>query len=478
MPSANRSSYDAVIIGSGPNGLAAAITLAREGWKTLVIEAADTIGGGTRTKELTLPGFKHDVCSAIHPTGAASPFFQSLKLEEHGLRWIQPEIPLAHPLDGGKAAVLHCSLSETADGLGKDGWSYRRLFETLVEKADKLYPDIFTPIGIPRHPLLMARFGMAAAMPASVLARTVFRTEPGRALFAGNAAHCVLPLSQPMTSAIGVLLQLSAHAVGWPVAAGGTQNIANALASALTKLDGEIVCGWPVNAMSQLPDARAYLFDTSPQILARIAGDLLPTGFRRRLEAFKHGPGIFKVDYALSEPVPWTHPDCRRAGTVHVGGTLEDIETSESDAFAGRHCDRPFVLVGQQSLCDPSRAPAGKHTLWAYCHVPNGSTTDMESCITAQIERFAPGFRDCILSSHAMNCQRVEAYNMNYIGGDIGGGMADFTQLLTRPLVKLNPYTTPNPKIFLCSASTPPAAGVHGMCGYNAAKAVLRRQAR
>lgn len=475
MPSPSRTAYDAVIIGSGPNGLAAAITLAREGWKTLVIEAADTIGGGMRTMELTQPGFRHDVCSAIHPTGAASPFFRSLNLEAHGLRWIHPEIPLAHPLDGGEAAVLHRSLDETADSLGKDGWAYQRLFETLVEHAEKLYPDIFTPIGIPRHPYLMARFGMAAAMPAGVLARAAFRTDAGRALFAGNAAHCVLPLSQPMTSAIGVLLQLSAHAVGWPVAEGGTQSIAKALAGVLAGYDGEIVCGWPVNAMSQLPDAKAYLFDTSPRILARIAGDQLPAVFRRRLEAYKHGPGIFKVDYALSRPVPWTNQACGRAGTVHVGGTLEQIEISERDAYEGRHSERPFVLVAQQSVCDPSRAPQGKHTLWAYCHVPNGSTTDMESLITLQIERFAPGFRDCILARHTMNCHRMEAYNMNYIGGDIAGGMADITQLLTRPVVRLNPYTTPNPRIFLCSASTPPAGGVHGMCGFNAATAVLKR---
>lgn len=475
MPSTNRTEYDAVIIGSGPNGLGAAITLAREGWKTLVVEAADTIGGGMRTKELTLLGFHHDVCSAVHPTAVASPFFRSLKLEEHGLRWIHPEIPLAHPLDGGRAAVLHRSLDETADALGVDGKSYRFLFETIVKHAEALYPSILTPIAIPRRPLLMARFGIPCALPAEWLARLLFKTDEGRALFAGNAAHCVLPLNHLLTSAIGVMLQMSAHAVGWPVAEGGSQSIASALASVLHQHGGEIVCGWPVKTVSELPKARAYLFDTSPSVLTRIAGDALPTGFRKRLNAFRHGPGIFKIDYALNAPVPWTNPACRKAGTVHVGGTLAEIAASERDAFEGRHSERPFILVGQQSLADSTRAPAGKHTLWAYCHVPSGSIVDMEPRITAQIERFAPGFRDMILARHTMNCPQVEAYNMNYVGGDIVGGMADLTQIITRPVVRLDPYSTPNPSIFLCSASTPPAGGVHGMCGFNAATSVLRR---
>ncbi len=475
MPHASSNDYDAVIIGSGPNGLGAAITLARAGWRVLIIEAAGTIGGGMRTKELTLPGFHHDVCSAVHPTAVASPLFRSLELQEHGLKWIHPEIPLAHPLDDGRAAVLHRSLDETANGLGADGASYRRLFATLVENAAKLYPDIFTPLAFPKHPFLMARFGLAAALPATLLARILFKTDEGRALFAGNASHSVLPLSHLFTSAIGVMLQFSAHAVGWPVAEGGSQSIANALAAVFQKLGGEIVCGSAIHAMSDLPSARAYLFDTSPSVLARIAGEQLPSGYRNRLNAFKHGPGIFKIDYALSDAVPWTNEACRQAGTVHVGGTLAEIARSERDAFDGRHCERPFILVGQQSLADPSRAPAGKQTLWAYCHVPGGSTIDMEPRITAQIERFAPGFRDIILARHTMNCPQFEAYNMNYIGGDIVGGLTDITQLLTRPVARLDPYSTPNPKVFICSASTPPAGGVHGMCGFNAATSVLRR---
>lgn len=475
MPAASRSEYDAVIIGSGPNGLAAAITLARNGWKTLVIEAADTIGGGMRTKELTLPGFRHDVCSAVHPTGAASPFFRSLNLERHGLRWLQPEIALAHPLDGGQAAVMHRSLDATADGLGADGAGYRRLFASLVASADKLIPSVLDPISVPRHPLLMARFGLAAALPATLLAEMNFKTDEGRALFAGNAAHCVLPLTHPFTSAIAVMLQTCAHAVGWPVAEGGSQSIADALAAEFREHGGEIVCGWPVKSLAGLPSARAVFFDTAPRAMARIAGDELPAGYRRKLGAYRHGPGIFKIDYALSQPAPWANAACRKAGTVHVGGTLEEIAASEQDAFEGRHSERPFVLVAQQSLCDPSRAPAGKHTLWAYCHVPHGSDFDMEPRITAQIERFAPGFRDCILARHTMNCPRVEAYNPNCIGGDIVGGMADITQLLTRPAARLSPWSTPNPKIFLCSSSTPPAGGVHGMCGVHAASAALRR---
>lgn len=467
--------FDAVIIGSGPNGLGAALALAQAGWKTLVVEAADTPGGGMRTKELTLPGFHHDVCSAVHPTGVASPFFASLGLEEHGLRWIHPEVPLAHPLEGGRAAVLHRSVEATAEAMGRDGIAYRLLFEHLVENAAALYGDVFSPLAFPKHPLLMARFGTAALMPAALLARGCFRTEEARALFAGNAAHSVLPLEQPFTSAVAMLLQLSAHAVGWPVAAGGSQSIADALVAKLQSLGGTVRCGWKVESLAELPEARAYLFDTSPRVLTRIAGDALPPGYTRRLNAYRHGPGVFKVDYALSEPVPWLNEACRKAGTVHVGGGLDDICASELDAFEGRVSSNPFVLVAQQSVCDASRAPAGQHTLWAYCHTPNGSTADLEHVVTAQIERFAPGFRSTIMATHTTNCAQMEAYNANYIGGDVVGGMADWTQLISRPVASLCPYATPNKQLYLCSASTPPAGGVHGMCGLNAAQAVLSR---
>lgn len=470
--------YDAVIIGSGPNGLAAAICLARKGWKTLVVEAADTPGGGMRTKGLTLPGFHHDVCSAVHPTAVASPFFQSLDLEEFGLRWLHPEIPLAHPLEDSRAAVLHRSVDTTAEGLGKDGVAYRWLFEWLTEHSHELYSDVFTPLSIPRHPLVMARFGMAAMLPASLLASTAFRSDEARALFAGNAAHSVLPLEHILTSAVAMMLQTSAHAVGWPVAAGGSQSIANALVSKLYSLGDKVECGWNVQTLAELPKARAYLFDTSPRVMTRIAGSALPTGYVNRLHRYRHGPGIFKVDYALNGPVPWLNDACRKAGTVHVGGTLEDIRSSELDAYEGRHSERPFVLAAQQSICDPTRAPSGQHTLWAYCHVPAGSTRDMESIITAQIERYAPGFRDTILATHTFNCPQMEGYNQNYLGGDIVGGMASWQQLITRPVASFCPYATPNPQLFLCSASTPPAGGVHGMCGWNAANAVLKRVRR
>jgi phytoene dehydrogenase-like protein len=467
--------YDAIIIGSGPNGLTAASTLARAGWRTLVVEAGACPGGGTRTQELTLPGFFHDVCSAVHPTAIASPAFQDLDLFAEGLEFIHPTVPLAHPLDGGRAAILHRDLQQTAAGLGCDEVAYLSLFAPLVESASQLYPDIFSPLQFPRHPLMMAGFGLRAAPPASLLARLLFRTPEARALLAGNAAHSILPLESVLTSAIAVMLQFSAHAVGWPVIKGGSQRLAEALVRQIERHGGEIVCNWRVRELSELPPSRVVLFDTPPKSLCDIAGDALPPRYRRRLSTFRHGPGIFKVDYALSEPVPWIHPDCRRAGTVHVGGTLDEICRSERDAIDGKHTEAPFVLVAQQSICDPSRAPQGKHTLWAYCHVPAYSNQDMRPAIERQIERFAPGFRDTILAAHSMNSVQMESYNPNCIGGDIVGGMADWQQLLTRPIVSLNPYATPNPRLYLCSASTPPAGGVHGMCGHHAARAVMKR---
>lgn len=470
--------YDAIVIGSGPNGLTAAACLVRKGQKVLVVEAGATVGGGTRTQELTLPGFHHDVCSAVHPTAVASPVFQELDLGAEGLTWIHPEIPLAHPLENGRAALLHRSLNQTAEALGRDCAAYHTLFGPLVEHSAELYPDIFSPLQFPSHPLRMAGFGMRALPPAALLARAAFRTQEARALLAGNAAHSVLPLEAPLTSAIAIMLQFSAHAVGWPVARGGSQNIATALVRIIERHGGELVTGWRIRSLNDLPPSRAVLFDTAPRHLAEIAGPALPASFGRRLTNYRHGPGVFKIDYALSEPVPWTHLDCRKAGTVHVGGTLEEISRSEAEACGGTHSDRPFVLTAQQSVCDPERAPAGQHTFWAYCHVPHDSTLDMRERIERQIERFAPGFRDTILAARTHHCGQMEAQNPNYIGGDIIGGVTDWRQLLTRPIASLKPHCTPNPRLFLCSASTPPAGGVHGMCGFHAAQAVLLRHAK
>lgn len=468
------SAYDAIIIGSGPNGLAAAIHLARHGKKTLVIEASDTIGGGMRTKELTLPGFRHDVCSAVHPMAMASPFLSSLELEKHGLKWVQPEVPLAHPLEHGREAVLHRSLEQTCEGLGVDAARYRRFFDPLVKHAHDLYGDLLAPAGIPRHPITVARFGMGAALPATLFAK-YFRSEEARALFAGNAAHSVMPLEKPLTSAIGLILQMSAHAVGWPMPQGGSQSIADTLLRIFQSHGGEVQCGWQVKSFDELPPAHAYLFDISPRHLAEISGDALPLNYRQKLIAYRHGPGVFKVDYALNSPIPWQAEHSRKAGTVHIGGTLAEIAASERDAWNGHHSEKPFTLVVQPTLSDPTRAPQDRHVAWAYCHVPHGSTTSMLGAINTQIERFAPGFRDCILASHTMNCETMETYNANYIGGDVVGGVTDWRQLFTRPVARWNPYTTPHPKIFLCSASTPPGGGVHGMCGYWAAESALRR---
>jgi phytoene dehydrogenase-like protein len=471
---ASRRSYDAVVIGSGPNGLAAAITIARQQRSVLVVEAEATIGGGARSAELTLPGFVHDVCSAIHPLGIASPFFRSLMLAEHGLEWIHPPAALAHPLDDGTVAVLERSLEDTGRTLGPDADSYRRLMEPLVSHADDLFFETLGPLRPPRHPITLTRFGLRAVRSAWGLAHAWFKGPHARALFAGMAAHSILPLEQMLTAAVGLMLGVAGHAVGWPVPRGGSQRIADALTAYLRSLGGELVTNWRVQSLTELPSARAYLFDTAPRHLARICGKLLPTRFRQKLDRFRHGPGAFKLDWALDGPIPWRAEGCRRAATVHLGGTLEEIAAGESVVWRGSHPDRPYVLVAQQSLFDPTRAPAGKHTGWAYCHVPPGSTVDMTEAIEQQMERFAPGFRDCILARSVLTPGDFERHNANYVGGDISGGVMDIWQLFTRPTARLVPYSTPAKGIFLCSASTPPGGGVHGMCGYFAARAALR----
>ncbi len=466
--------FDAVVVGSGPNGLAAAVTLAQAGAKVLVLEAAATIGGGTRVAELTLPGFLHDVCSGAHPMGELSPFFRELPLHEHGLEWVHPRASVAHPLEDGAAVMLWRSLDRTCDGLGHDGSAYRRLLAPFLRNPHGLLADAMGPLRVPSHPLSFLRFGALGVLPATWLSRAVFRGDAARAVFAGCAAHSILPLSHPMTSALGLMFALTAHVVDWPVARGGSIAIATALASLLRTLGGEIRTGVAVRAPRDLPSARVFLFDTDPWQLASICEPVLPARYVRRLRRFHFGPAAFKLDWALAAPIPWRDPACLEASTVHVGGSLDEVATSEAAAWRGEHSERPFVLVVQQSLFDATRAPAGKHTGYAYCHVPSGSTVDMTMRIEAQIERFAPGFRDRILARHTTSPADFERDNFNYRGGAITGGAADLTQLFTRPVARLDPYTTPNPRVFLCSASTPPGGGVHGMCGHYAALSALR----
>jgi phytoene dehydrogenase-like protein len=467
--------YDAVVVGSGPNGLAAAITLARAGVSVLVLEANTNIGGGARSAELTLPGFIHDVCSAVHPLAAGSPFFKTLPLERFGLDWIQPEIPLAHPLDDGSAAALHRDVDLTAHSLGKDARAYRSLMKPLTRDWEKLAPEFLQPmLHLPRHPFALGRFGIRALCPATLLTRLLFKNESTRALIAGIAAHSFLPLESPVSSAFALVLGAAGHAVGWPIPRGGSQSIANALANYLLELGGKIDIGQRIENLNQLPKSRVTLFDTTVWQFARIAGDRLPNRYRRRLENFRHAPGIFKIDYALSSPIPWKAEACRRAGTVHLGGPIDEIANAERDIARGTVPERPFVLVAQQSLFDESRAPTGQHTLWAYCHVPFGCKIDMSERIESQIERFAPGFRDCILARHKMSAIDLEKSNPNLAGGDVNGGAANLWQLIARPVLSPTPYRTPLAGVYLCSSSTPPGGGVHGMCGYHAARAALR----
>ena len=466
-----RSEYDGVVIGAGPNGLAAAIVLARAGRSVLVLEAEEGIGGGTRSAALTLPGFTHDVCSAIHPMAVASPFLRTLPLHQHGLEWIHPPYPLAHPFDNGTAAILDHSIENTCQTLGMDGKGYRRLVGPLSAQWSLLEEYLLGPIGIPRHPLVMARFGIHAMQPASRLARSSFKSESARALFAGLAAHSVLPLESWGTSAIGLVLAAAAHVRGWPLPKGGSQRIADALASYLRSLGGEILTGVRVRSLKDLPPSRIVLCDLSPRGLLQIAGESLPATYCRALTRYQHGPGVFKVDWALRGPIPWIAPHCDHAGTVHLGGTLSEIARSERESWRNEISERPFVLLAQSSLFDPSRAPVGCHTAWAYCHVPSGSEFDMTDRIEAQVERFAPGFRELILARSTRSPALLERDNSNLVGGDITGGANTLRQLFLRPTRRR--YATPVRGLFLCSASTPPGGGVHGMCGYHAAMRAL-----
>jgi phytoene dehydrogenase-like protein len=464
---------DAVVVGAGPNGLAAAVTLARAGLAVRVIEGAATPGGGCRTQELTLPGFRHDVCSAVHPLAAASPFFQRLDLAALGVTLRTPKVAFAHPLDGGRAAWLVNSVEETAGVLGEDGASYQRLLGPLVREAPHILPSVLAPLrSVPGHPLALARFGLDGLQSASMVAHR-FRTEEARAMLAGVAAHSMLPLTAPGTGAFGLALIMTAHLVGWPVVEGGSAGLIDALISELTAHGGQVETGHWVRSLAELPPARAVLLDVTPRQLATLAGGSIPGRGGRALSRFRYGPGVCKVDWALSGPVPWQAAACREAGTVHVGGTLAEIARSESQAVTGEHAERPYCLVAQPGVVDASRAPAGLHTLWGYCHVPSGSTVDMSGRIEAQIERFAPGFSGLILARSVRTAAGMERYNPNYIGGDINSGAATLRQTLFRPTAQWNPYRTPLPGVYLCSASTPPGGGVHGMCGDGAARTAL-----
>ncbi len=470
------SEYDAIIVGSGPNGLSAGILLAQNGLSVKIIEAKDTIGGGTRTQELTEPGFLHDVCSAVHPTAASSPFLSSLPLHKYGLEFIQPEVAAAHPLEHGKAVIAYQSLEKTLEGFGADAKHYSNLVSSFSNDWKYLAKDLFGTLRNPNHPLLMARFGWYGMMSTTLLANSMFDTEEVKAYFAGMAAHSILPLEKAFTASFGLVLVASLHAVGWPIAKGGSAKIAQAMGDFFKELGGEIETGNEIKELKQLPSSKVVLFDLTPYQIAKILGNHLPLGYKKQLENYKYGPGAFKIDIAMSEPVPWANPDARKAGTLHLGGTLEELAYSEAEIWKGNHPEKPYVLVSQPSVFDDTRAPEGKHTLWSYCHVPNGSTKDCTDEILNQIERYAPGFRDTIISYSTMTAVQMNEYNANYIGGDINGGAQYVKQLFGRPVLKWNPYKMPVPGFYICSASTPPGGGVHGMSGYNAAKSALKKE--
>jgi phytoene dehydrogenase-like protein len=467
---------DAIVVGSGPNGLAAAITLAQAGVSVQVIEARATLGGGLHSESRTRPGFVHDLCAAVFPMAAVSPFLRALPLRERGIEWIHPPVSVAHPLPDRPAALLAPSMERTLQSLGRDGPAYRRLVEPLLDDADALWTELLAPAHVPRHLLTLTRFGRHAVRSAQGFARAHFQDERVQALFAGLAAHNFLPLTQPITAALGLVLAITAHAPGWPFARGGAGRMADALVAHARGLGVSFETGHEVATIDELPPARAYLFDVAPRHLSRIAGARLPARYRRTLERYRYGPAAFKIDWALSEPIPWRDSGCREASTVHIGGTLEEVAAAEAAISDGVMPADPFILVAQPSLFDPTRAPAGRHTGWAYAHVPHGWTGDATEAIEDRIERLAPGFRDTILARAVRPPAALERENPNLIGGHIIGGVADVRQLLGRPAARWTPYATPDPSIFICSASTPPGAGVHGMCGHHAARAVLERQ--
>jgi len=465
--------FDAIVVGSGPNGLAAAIYLQQNGLSVLILEAKSEIGGGLRSAELTLPGFTHDICSAIHPLAVGSPFFQQLPLADHGLEYIYPEIAAAHPFDNGTAAVLKQSVTETAKLLGGDAQAYLKLMQPIVADWPNIATDVLGPLHYPKRPLAMAKFGLSALTSATHLSK-LFKTEEAKGLLAGMAAHSMQPFSKITTSAAALVLMINGHLKGWPIPKGGSNRIANALASYFTSIGGKIETNTYVKSLGQLPSAHSVLFDVSPKQLLQIAGHKFSSLYKWQLERYRYGMGVFKVDWALDGPIPFMAEECKKAGTIHIGNSIQEITNAEQQTWDGQHPEKPFVLLAQQSVFDPSRAPDGKHTAWAYCHVPNGSKVDMTTAIENQIERFAPGFKDRILAKHTMSPAQMEEYNPNYIGGDINGGVIDIGQLFTRPALRWSPYRTSAKGIYICSASTPPGGGVHGMCGYNAAKRVLK----
>lgn len=470
------SNIDAFIIGSGPNGLSAAIALAQQGLKVKVYEAKETIGGGTRTLELTEPGFHHDICSAVHPTAVSSPFFKTLPLDKFGLEWIHPEFPIAHPLENGEAVIVERSLVTTLERFAEDSKNYRKLFKEFIDSWDYLSKDLFGSLRIPNHPLAMMRFGWYGMFSSNLLSNSFFKNERTKAYFSGLAAHSILPLNNAFTASFGLILGTTVHSVGWPIAKGGSHSITKALAAYFESLGGEIEVNTHIESLAEFPVGKPILFDLTPQQVVSIAGDRIHDSLKGKLLSYKHGPGAFKIDFALSEPVPWLNEEAKRAGTLHLGGTMQEISHSEKEVWEGVHSDKPYVLVSQPSIFDKSRAPDGKHVLWSYCHVPNGSTENMKEQIINQIERYAPGFRDTIISTSCMHAMDFEKYNPNYIGGDINGGAQTIKQLFGRPLLKWDPYKLPVENLYICSSSTPPGGGVHGMSGFNAARSVLKNE--